>query len=212
MRLGIYAAFAAAFLTIASGTSRAEPLITSGIGLANCGKLAGDLKPGAGLDHLPNALLFYWTQGYLSAANFFLLNKYTDYVDVGAVTEPAITQTVFDFCKANPDKQPISAIDKFIRDAEKVAAKKSDAMDMWQHKAAAATTPDAKTKTAATSDAKWINQCVSDNKVGGKADVVLKYCTCMNNKMEESETRSISEWEKIHVADRRACDREAGWR
>ena len=74
-----------------------------------------------------------WTQGYLSAANIYLLNEYTDYVDIGAVTEPDITQLVADFCKANPDKKPISAIDKFIREATKIKAKESDAFDPWEH-------------------------------------------------------------------------------
>ena len=48
--------------------------------------------------------------------------------------EPAsILRLVFDFCKANPDGKPISAIDKFIREAKKVEAKESDAFDPWEH-------------------------------------------------------------------------------
>ena len=116
-----------------AGPGRADALLTGGIGLSNCGKLAPDLKPGAGLDHLPNALLFYWVQGYLSAANIFLLKEYNDYVDIGRVEEPAITKLVAEFCGENPDKKPISAIDKFIRDAEKVEAKESDTFDPWEH-------------------------------------------------------------------------------
>jgi len=214
MRMSVCVASAAALLSFGAATvSSADPLLTSGIGLSSCAKLGPELKPGAGLDHLPNALLFYWTQGYLSAANFFLLNKYTDYIDVGTVMEPAITQIVFDFCKANPDKKPISAIDKFIRDTQKVAAKKSDAIDLWEHKPTLAVTTDAATSVATADDVKWINQCVKDNKdEGAKAEVVLKYCTCMNNKMDNNETRSITQWEKTHVAERRACDRESGWR
>jgi hypothetical protein len=30
---------------------RAEPLITQGVGIASCGKLANDLKPSQGLNH-----------------------------------------------------------------------------------------------------------------------------------------------------------------
>jgi len=41
---------------------------------------------------------------------------------------------------------------------------------------------------------------------------VLKYCTCMNNKMSNNETQSITQWEKTHVAERKACDKEAGWK
>ena len=66
---------------------------------------------------------------------------------------------------------------------------------------------------ATTDDVKWINQCVADNKgQGAKQDVVLKYCTCMNNKMDEGETKSITQWEKTHETERKACDREAGWK
>jgi len=65
---------------------------------------------------------------------------------------------------------------------------------------------------ATTDDVKWINRCVNDNKGDAAADVVLKYCTCMNNKMSDNETQSITAWEKTHVAERKACDKEAGWR
>ena len=65
---------------------------------------------------------------------------------------------------------------------------------------------------ATTDDVKWINQCVADNKGDAAANVVLKYCTCMNNKMSDNETQSITQWEKSHVAERKACDAEAGWR
>ena len=65
---------------------------------------------------------------------------------------------------------------------------------------------------ATTDDVKWINQCVKDNKGGASAEVVLKYCTCMNNKMDDNETRSITQWEKTHESERKACDKEAGWK
>ena len=63
-----------------------------------------------------------------------------------------------------------------------------------------------------TDDVKWINQCVAANKGDASAAVVLKYCTCMNNKMSNNETQSITQWEKTHVAERKACDKEAGWK
>jgi hypothetical protein len=65
---------------------------------------------------------------------------------------------------------------------------------------------------ATTDDVKWINQCAADNKGDAAASVVLKYCTCMNNKMSDNETQSITQWEKTHVAERKACDKEAGWK
>jgi hypothetical protein len=113
--------------------SRAEPLLTQGIGTQNCGKLAADLRPADGLNHPPNYLLFYWVQGYVSAANIYLLNEYTDYVDMNDVEPSVILKLVFDFCKANPDKKPISAIDQFIREAKKIAADEKDAFDPWEH-------------------------------------------------------------------------------
>jgi hypothetical protein len=61
-------------------------------------------------------------------------------------------------------------------------------------------------------DVKWINQCVADNKGDAADAVVLKYCTCMDNKMSDSETQSITQWEKSHPTERKACDQEAGWK
>jgi hypothetical protein len=61
-------------------------------------------------------------------------------------------------------------------------------------------------------DTKWITVCVSDNKDEGQsAPVVLKYCTCMNNKMSNNETRSITQWEKANPNAQEACSKEAGW-
>jgi hypothetical protein len=65
---------------------------------------------------------------------------------------------------------------------------------------------------ATTDDFKWINQCLKDNKGEAAEPIVLKYCTCMNNKMSDNETQSITAWEKTHVAERKACDKEAGWK
>lgn len=62
-------------------------------------------------------------------------------------------------------------------------------------------------------DVKWIAQCLKDNKhEGAKEDVVYKYCKCMNNKMDENETRSITQWEKANPKAAKACDKEAGWK
>jgi hypothetical protein len=67
---------------------------------------------------------------------------------------------------------------------------------------------------AGPDDAKWVARCVSDN-AGAKVDVAIisKYCTCMNNEMDNNETRSISTWEKTgdgKVAMAK-CDKESGW-
>ena len=61
-------------------------------------------------------------------------------------------------------------------------------------------------------DMKWVAQCVKDNSDAKvSVEVVTKYCTCMNNKMSSNETRSITQWEKSHPKEMKACDREAGW-
>ena len=133
MRTLLGAAVAAVMLTALPGNvSSAEPLLRSGIGLAACEKLGPQLKPGAGLDHLPNALLFYWVQGYVSAANIHLINEYANYVDVGAIEEPAITKLVAEFCAANPDKRPVNALDDFIKGAKRIEIKEADAFDPWE--------------------------------------------------------------------------------
>jgi hypothetical protein len=61
-------------------------------------------------------------------------------------------------------------------------------------------------------DLKWINQCIADNRGGASAEVIRKYCMCMNDKMDNNETRSISEWEKSNPRARAACDKESGWK
>ncbi len=61
-------------------------------------------------------------------------------------------------------------------------------------------------------DLKWINQCISDNKGGASADIVRKYCICMNEKMDNNETQSITQWEKSHPKERAVCDKESGWK
>jgi hypothetical protein len=66
---------------------------------------------------------------------------------------------------------------------------------------------------ADSDDVKWIAQCMKDNQDAKvDASVVQKYCSCMNNKMSSNETQSITQWEKTHVAERKACDKEAGWK
>ncbi len=63
-------------------------------------------------------------------------------------------------------------------------------------------------------DVKWINQCMEDNKgeAGAAPAVVRAYCVCMNEKMSNNETRSITQWEMSHPVERKFCDRQAGWK
>ena len=63
-------------------------------------------------------------------------------------------------------------------------------------------------------DVKWINQCIEDSKgePGATPAIARKYCICMNEKMDDNETQSITQWEKTHRKEREACDTEAGWK
>src|SRR2546425_9119377 len=87
------AALVSASFIFATDT-RAQGLVTQGIGLSRCAKLANDIKPEQGLNHLPNALMFYWGQGYLTAANIYLLNEYTSHIDFSEVEEAKILRLV----------------------------------------------------------------------------------------------------------------------
>jgi len=65
---------------------------------------------------------------------------------------------------------------------------------------------------ANSDDAKWVAQCIKDNKDAKvNVSVVTTYCTCMNDKMDENETKSISQWEKTHKKEMHECEKKAGW-
>lgn len=63
-------------------------------------------------------------------------------------------------------------------------------------------------------DLKWVNQCISDNKneKGATPAIVRAYCICMNEKMDDNETRSITQWENANPKARVACEKQAGWK
>lgn len=63
-------------------------------------------------------------------------------------------------------------------------------------------------------DLKWINECIRDNRdePGGTPAIIRAYCVCMNEKMDDNETRSITQWEKANPRARRDCERQAGWK
>lgn len=65
---------------------------------------------------------------------------------------------------------------------------------------------------ADSDDLKWVAQCLKDNSDAKvSVEIVTKYCTCMNNKMDANETQSITQWEKAHATERKACETQAGW-
>jgi hypothetical protein len=98
----------------------AEPLITAGVGLTSCERLARDLKPEEGLNHLPNALVYYWVQGYMSAANIATLEGDSDYIDLSKYDPSAVLPAIGKFCEENPDKKPISKIDDILNTATRI--------------------------------------------------------------------------------------------
>jgi hypothetical protein len=63
-------------------------------------------------------------------------------------------------------------------------------------------------------DLKWVNECIRDNRdePGGTPAIIRAYCICMNEKMDDNETRSITQWEKANPRARRECERQAGWK
>jgi hypothetical protein len=63
-------------------------------------------------------------------------------------------------------------------------------------------------------DMRWINQCIRDNQgePGGTPAIIRAYCICMNEKMDDNETRTITQWERANPGARRACEQQAGWK
>lgn len=62
-------------------------------------------------------------------------------------------------------------------------------------------------------DKKWVAQCLKDNADAKVSmEIVEKYCVCMNDKMDDNETRSISQWEKANPKTMAACEKAAGWK
>jgi hypothetical protein len=103
--------------------ARAGPLATQGIGTSSCARLVADLNPSEGLNNPVNVMLYAWVQGYVSAANIALLEDDAKHVDLSTLDEGKVLNLVVGFCKANPDKKPVTAIDELIRKSTKVKAK-----------------------------------------------------------------------------------------
>jgi hypothetical protein len=117
--LGLWGLLAAAGPRAAA----AEPLVSQGIGTSSCARLAADLNPAEGLNSPINLVLFAWVQGYVSAANVALLEDDAKHVDMNALDDTKVLALVQAFCKANPDKKPVAAIDDLIRKSAKIKAK-----------------------------------------------------------------------------------------
>lgn len=67
--------------------------------------------------------------------------------------------------------------------------------------------------SSSADDRRWINQCLRDNRDARvPTRMVRDYCTCMNDRMPNHETRSITQWERANPRAREACERRSGWR
>ena len=120
MRKHHFWAVVAVGIMAVTGAAHADPLTTAGVGLASCEKLARDLKPEEGFNHLPNALVYYWVQGYMSAANIATLEADSDYVDLSKYDEKVILPALKEFCDKNPGRKPISMIDDILNKAARL--------------------------------------------------------------------------------------------
>lgn len=120
---GVALVWAGALMCAGALGARAEPLLTQGIGTSSCSRLAGDLKPGEGLGNPVNLMAFSWAQGYISAANISLVEADAKHVDMGQLDEAKVITMLLAWCKANPDKQPLGALNEYLKKSAKVKIK-----------------------------------------------------------------------------------------
>ena len=125
------ALIAIALLWMPTEGNAADP-VTEGIGISNCGRLASDLKPAEGLNNPVNLMLYSWVQGYVSAANVSMLENTTKHVDISTLDERKVISLVLDFCKANPDRKPVSVIDDYVRKSSKIKATWESGTIKWE--------------------------------------------------------------------------------
>jgi hypothetical protein len=66
---------------------------------------------------------------------------------------------------------------------------------------------------ATTAGEERVKECVDDYSVAQSqaAEVIKKYCACMDQKMGPTETISVLEFEVLHAADAASCEKESGW-
>ena len=122
-------------MSFAPAAAQAEPLLTQGIGTSNCTRLAADLKPGEGLGNPVNLMAYSWAQGFISAANISLAEQDSRHVDMGQLDENKVLTMLQKFCRANPDKQPLGALNEYLRTSPKVQIKWDKGSVEWNQAA-----------------------------------------------------------------------------
>jgi hypothetical protein len=118
-------------LTVLLSAAQADPLATAGMGLHSCEKLAKDLKPAEGFNHVPNLLMYFWVQGYMSAANIATLEGDGEYIDLSKFDEKVILPAIVEFCSKNPQGKPISLIDQILNDTKKLTGEWKKGTVKW---------------------------------------------------------------------------------
>src|SRR5215471_12484608 len=118
--------------TAAVTATSAEPLITRGIGTSGCGQLVDDINPAEGLDNPFNLMLVAWVQGYISAANIALLEDSSRHVDMSALDDSTVLTQMQAFCKANPDRKAVAAVDDLIRKLAKIKTEWEPGTIEWE--------------------------------------------------------------------------------
>jgi hypothetical protein len=63
-------------------------------------------------------------------------------------------------------------------------------------------------------DRKWIAQCIADNQAerGATMEIINKYCACMNEAMDDNDTRTVTQFEKANPKARTKCEQASGWK
>jgi hypothetical protein len=129
VRTGLVAAALLGVFSLAS--ARAEPLLSQGIGVSNCARVAADIKPAEGLDNPVNLMLYAWVQGYVSAANVALLEYDAKHLDMSELTDTRVLGMLQDYCKAHPDKKPANALDAYIKTTKKLKTQWTTGTVQW---------------------------------------------------------------------------------
>jgi hypothetical protein len=115
----------------ATNATRADALLSQGIGSSNCARLLVDIKPSEGLNDPINLMLYAWVQGYISAANVALLEYDGKYVDMSVLTDAHVLDMIQDFCRANPDKKPANALDNYLKTTKKMKSQWTAGTVAW---------------------------------------------------------------------------------
>jgi hypothetical protein len=129
VRTGFVAAVLLGVFSLAG--ARAEPLLSQGIGVSNCARVAADIKPAEGLDNPVNLMLYAWVQGYVSAANVALLEYDAKHLDMSELTDTRVLGMLQDYCKAHPDKKPANALDAYIKTTKKLKTQWTTGTVQW---------------------------------------------------------------------------------